>query len=38
MRGVIRGGAQHILDVAVTVEPLDPMKNAGLVEGFDAPR
>ena len=22
MRGVIRGGAQHILDVAVTVEPL----------------
>lgn len=23
MRGVIRGGAQHILDVAVTVEPLD---------------
>lgn len=24
MRGVIRGGAQHILDVAVTVEPLEP--------------
>ncbi|MEO6017903.1 MAG: transglutaminase family protein [Polaromonas sp.] len=24
MRGVIRGGAQHILDVAVTVEPLNP--------------
>ena len=24
LRGVIRGGAQHILDVAVTVEPIDP--------------
>jgi transglutaminase-like putative cysteine protease len=24
MRGVIRGGAQHELDVAVTVEPLEP--------------
>ncbi|RYX90378.1 MAG: transglutaminase family protein [Comamonadaceae bacterium] len=24
LRGVIRGGAQHILDVAVTVEPIEP--------------
>ncbi|WP_431097084.1 transglutaminase family protein [Polaromonas aquatica] len=28
MRGVIRGGAQHILDVAVTVEPLPDMAAA----------
>ncbi|MGH8831796.1 MAG: transglutaminase-like domain-containing protein, partial [Polaromonas sp.] len=27
MRGVIRGGAQHILDVAVTVEPLEAVTN-----------
>jgi transglutaminase-like putative cysteine protease len=29
MRGVIRGGAQHILDVAVTVEPLPDATVAG---------
>ncbi|MDO9403469.1 MAG: transglutaminase family protein [Polaromonas sp.] len=26
LRGVIRGGAQHILDVAVTVEPIEPFQ------------
>ncbi|WP_411886186.1 transglutaminase family protein [Polaromonas sp. YR568] len=33
MRGVIRGGAQHILDVAVTVEPLPETDAQSLTTG-----
>ncbi len=33
MRGVIRGGAQHILDVAVTVEPLPETEVQSLTTG-----
>ena len=32
LRGVIRGGSQHILDVAVTVEPLESPEPSGLTD------
>ncbi len=34
MRGVIRGGAKHVLDVAVTVEPLDSVESLGASENL----
>ena len=29
LRGVLRGGARHVLDVAVTVEPIDDFQLTG---------